>query len=208
MIYPRAGHSMVSLFPNLIFVLSGTEGNKTCELFQIDLNRWEEVASLNNHRIDPSACIFKNYIYVFFGLLYHKQTKKYSFLDTIERISINNMQRKEWEFVSPKIEHNLIERLPRSLCGIIIKNDSSSIIYICGGQIEKEKYSNDIIEVNLESNTITNCDKKLPKPSAFIEQNFLYLFKTGINFDIYGDMFYYNSVNDSFNFIFQKMSDT
>jgi hypothetical protein len=207
MIYPRAGHALVSLYPNLIFAISGTEGSRTCELFQLDLNRWEEVASINNSRIDPSACIFKNYIYVFFGLLYHKQTKKYSFLDTIERISILNMQKREWEFVTPKVEQNVLEILPRSLAGIVIKNDTASMIYICGGQTGKDKFSNDVFEVNLDSNIITLCDKKLPKISGFIEQNFLYLFKTGINFDVYGDLYYYNCVNDTFNFIFQKLSD-
>jgi hypothetical protein len=207
MIYSRAGHAMVSLLPNIIFAFSGTEGNRTCELFQLDLNRWEEVASMNNHRIDPSACVFKNYIYVFFGLLYHKQTKKYSFLDTIERISILNMQKREWEFVTPKVERNVLEILPRSLAGIIIKNDTASMIYICGGQVEKDRYSDEIFEVSLESNTISLCDKKLPKPTGFIEQNFLYLFKTGINFDIYGDLYYYNCVNDTFNFIFQKFNE-
>ncbi len=204
MISPRAGHAMIGLAPSLIFVFGGTESVTSCEMFHYDTNRWEEISSLNESRIDPSAFIYKNYIYVFFGLKYDKSTKRYSFIDTIERISLLNTQNSEWQYVSPKLSEGLnIENLGRSLCGIVIKANSSSSIYLCGGQVAKEKFSMDILDYDLELNTMSISEKKLPKPSAFLEQNFMYLFRTGINFDLYGDIFYYH-FTDSFNFHFQK----
>jgi hypothetical protein len=207
MIYPRAGHAMVCYSSNVIYAISGTEGNETCEVYSMDTNKWEEVASLNQHRIDPTACIYKNYLYVFFGLLYNKNSRRYSFLDSIERISTLNIQKKEWEMVIPKTEDLLKNMLPRSLCGVLIKHDGDGLIYLCGGQTDKEVYSAEIFEYNMETNKLTLSEKTLPKPSAFLEQNFLYVFKTGINFDIYGDMFYYNSSSDSFNFYYQKLNE-
>lgn len=207
MINPRAGHSMVGLSPSLILVFGGTENTKTCEMYHFDSNRWEEIASLNETRIDPSAFIYKNFIYIFFGLRYDKSSKKYTFLDTIERISLLNMQNSDWEYVTPKFTDGSSRNLlPRSLCGIVVKHNSSSTIYLCGGQVDKEKYSNEVFEYDVELNTLCLSDKKLPKPSAFLEQNFVYLFRTGINFDIYGDMFYYHN-SDSFNFQFQNFKN-
>jgi hypothetical protein len=209
MINSRAGHSMFGLSPSLIMAFGGTENNRTCEVYHFESNRWEEIASMNCPRIDPSVFIYKNYIYLFFGLQYDKLTKKYQFLDTIERISLLNTQTSEWEYLTPKFSESMNKsKLPRSLAGITVKGGDQygSSIYICGGQVEKEKYSSDVFEYNLELNTLSPSEKKLPKPSAFIEQNFIYLFKTGINFDIYGDVFYYYW-NDTFNFQFQKLKD-
>jgi hypothetical protein len=204
MIHSRAGHAMVGLSPSLILNFGGTEGNKTCEVFHFETNRWEEISSINESRIDPSAFIFKNFVYIFFGLRFDRSTKKFTFLDTIERISLLNMQSSEWEYVLPKHVGSFpMEKLPRSLCGIAIKGNSS-VIYLCGGQVDKEKYSTDVFEYNIELNTMGYSDKKLPKPTAFLEQNFVYIFKTGINYDMYGDIFYYHP-SDNFTFSFQKI---
>jgi hypothetical protein len=207
MIYPRAGHAMVAGNTGIVYAISGAEGNETCEFYSLDTNKWEEFANVNQHRIDPSACLYKNYLYAFFGLLYNKHTRKYSFLDIIERISTINVQKKEWEIINLKVEILLKDLVPRSLCGIVIKNENSDCIYLLGGQKDKEEFSNDIFEFNFVDNTIVLSEKKLPKPSAFLEQNFLYCFKTGITFDLYGDMFYYNSSSDSFNFYYQKLNE-
>ncbi len=204
MIHSRAGHAMVGLSPSLILNFGGTEGNKTCEVFHFETNRWEEISSINESRIDPSAFIFKNFVYIFFGLRFDRSTKKFTFLDTIERISLLSMQSSEWEYVLPKHVGSFpMEKLPRSLCGIVIKGNSS-VIYLCGGQVDKEKYSTDVFEYNVELNTMGYSDKKLPKPTAFLEQNFVYIFKTGINYDMYGDIFYYHH-SDNFTFSFQKI---
>jgi hypothetical protein len=206
MIFARAGHAMLGINPTLVLVFGGSENVRTCEVYHFDSNRWEEISSLNEARIDPSAFVYKNFIYVFFGLRFEKSSKKYTFLDTIERISLLNMQQAEWEYITPKCSDNLPhESLPRSLCGIVLKANSTSSIYLCGGQVDKENYSNDIFEYDIEQNFLSAVvDKKLPKPSAFLEQNFLYLYNTGVNFDIYGDLFYYHQ-SDSFNFYFQKL---
>lgn len=206
MIFSRAGHAMLGLNPSLILVFGGTDNNKSCEVYHSESNRWEEISNLNESRIDPSAFIYKNFIYVFFGLRYEKSNKRYNFLDTIEKISLLNMQQAEWEYITPKFAETLpLDILPRSLCGITLKTNSNDVIYLCGGQTDKETYSNDIFEYNLENNIFSMCEKKLPKQTAFLEQNFLFLYNTGVNFDVFGDLFYYNPT-DNFNFYFQKLS--
>jgi hypothetical protein len=202
--HARAGHAMLGIAPSLVMVFGGTDNNKSCEIFYFDENHWEDMSQLNESRIDASAFVYKNHIYVFGGLYYHRPTKKYKFLKSFERISLLNPQSSTWEHYSPKEvhDHDSPFKLERSLSGIVFKNDSS--IYLCGGQVDKDRFSNDIFELNLELNTVTYVDKKLQKPCAFLERNFIYLFKTAVNFDISGDIFYYQSSTDSFNFQFQK----
>lgn len=206
MVFARAGHALLGVAPSMVMAFSGTEGNKTCEIFHFETNKWEEIANLNHYRIDPSVMVYKNFVYIFFGLEYNKDTKKYNFLSSIERLNLMNTQTSEWEFVTPKYsDPELYRSIPRSLCGLVIKGNSSSIVYLCGGQVEKNIFSNDVIEYNFESNTLNATDKKLVKPCGFLQQNFLYLFKIGVNFDINGDVHYYHSNSDTFNLHFQKI---
>lgn len=200
MINSRAGHSLIAISPTSLLSISGTDNNKTCEMFYFDKNEWNEISNLNSSRIDSSVMVFRNHVYVFLGLNFNKQTKKYTFLNTIERINLMSITTSEWEYIQPLTsEAGLLENFSRSLCGICVKGQSGNTIYLCGGQVDKDKYSKDIFEFNFESNYLSRSDKSLPFETAFLEQNYLYLFNLGLNFDIYGDMIYYNSKIDEFN---------
>jgi len=200
MVNSRAGHSMIATSQSSALAISGTDNNKTCEMFYFDKNEWNEISSLNQSRIDSSIVVFKNYVYVFLGLNFNKQTKKYTFLNTIERINLMNISSSEWEYISPiTSDASILENVSRSLCGICVKGQSGNTIYLCGGQTDKDIYSKDIYEFNFDSNYLSKSEKSLPFETAFLEQNYLYLFNLGLNFDIYGDMLYYNSKVDEFN---------
>lgn len=203
MVNSRAGHSMIALSQGSALAISGTDNNKTCEIFYLDKNEWNEISSLNQSRIDSSIVLFKNYVYVFLGLNYNKQSKKYTFLNTIERINlmnIGNVNSSDWEYINPiTSDIGILDSFSRSLCGICVKGQSGNAIYLCGGQTEKDQYSKDIYEFNFDSNYLSKSEKSLPFETAFLEQNYLYLFNLGLNFDIYGDMLYYNSKVDEFN---------
>lgn len=200
MVNSRAGHSMIATSPTSALAISGTDNNKTCEMFYLDKNEWNEISSLNQSRIDSSVVVFKNYVYVFLGLNFNKQTKKYTFLNTIERINLMNISSSEWEYITPMAsDASILESVSRSLCGICVKGQSNNLIYLCGGQVDKDKYSKDIYEYNFDLNYLSKSEKSLPFETAFLEQNYLYLFNLGLNFDIYGDMLYYNSKVDEFN---------
>lgn len=206
MVHSRAGHSVIAISNNSALVISGTDNNKTCEMFNMETNEWNEISSLNQSRIDSSIIIYKNFVYVFFGLNFNKQTKKYTFLNTIERISLMNITTSEWEYISPMVsDQSLLENLSRSLCGVCLKGNSNNIIYLLGGQIDKDKYSKEIFEYNFDLNYFTKSEKMLPFETGFLEQNFLYLFNIGLNFDIFGDLIYYNSKIDDFNAQFSDL---
>jgi len=197
MMFGHAGHGMVCYSPKLLLVFAGVDNNTKCEIFHIEQNRWEEISSLNVSRIDPSVLIFKSYIYIFFGINYDQINQKVSFIDSIERISFLQIQKGKWEFISPSssIEENL--NLGRSLCGIVPKSNSS-IIYILGGMVGNNEYSDDILQYNLDANFLSISEKKLPKPTCFYEPNFSFLYKTALNFDLDGDILYYHASEDKF----------
>ncbi len=200
--YPRAGHGLVGFSPNIILAVSGVDNLTRCEIYKLDENKWEEIASLNQARIDSSVLIHNSYVYVFFGIHYNKLTKKCDFLDSIERINFSCLQSSDWEFITPDMKIGERKYLPRSLCAILPTN-SSSIIYIVGGQTEKDKFSNEIFQYDLEINYISKKKDCIPKLSGFLENNFIFLYKTAVLFDLYGDICTYYLNTETFNYCFR-----
>jgi len=203
MLYGHAGHGIICFSSELLMVFSGVDNNTKCEIFHIEQNCWEEISSLNTPRIDPSVLVYKTYIYIFFGINYDQINQKITYIDTVERINLLQFQEGKWEFISPSssIEENL--NLGRSLCGIVPKANSS-IIYILGGMVGNNEYSDDILQYNLETNFLSRSEKRLPKPTCFYEPNFSFLYKTGLNFDLDGDVLYYQSNEDKFSLKLMK----
>ncbi len=193
---------MVGFSPNIILAVSGVDNLTRCEIYKLDENKWEEIASLNQARIDSSVLIHNSYVYVFFGIHYNKLTKKCDFLDSIERINFSCLQSSDWEFITPDMKIGERKYLPRSLCAILPTN-SSSIIYIVGGQTEKDKFSNEIFQYDLEINYISKKKDCIPKLSGFLENNFIFLYKTAVLFDLYGDICTYYLNTETFNYCFR-----
>ena len=203
MIYPRGGHTLVGLVPNLIIAIGGINNNITCEAYIVDENKWEEIAPIQQSRIDANVFIYNNYIYLFGGLYYNTQSLQYQYLNSFERLSLINPQKNAWEYVFPKYNNCEMDSIMKTNCGILAKNEST--VYIIGGQQGHDLYSDDIIELNMENLMITLIkDKKIPKRTSFLEKNFIYLYKLGFCFDFEGDVIMYNSYNDTFSLQLQK----
>lgn len=200
--FPRAGHSLVGVIPNLIIAVGGVNNNATCEAYIVEENKWEEISPLQQSRIDANILVYNNYIYVFGGIYFNLHTLRYEYLNSFERLSLINPRKSNWEYVFPKFFNCGMEIVEKSNCGIVSKNED--VVYIVGGQVGKNKYTNDILEFNLDGFIISVSEKKLPKKSCFLEKNFIFLFKDALNFDFEGDLFTYNSENDSFSFTLQK----
>ena len=201
--YGRAGHGLVGFLPNIILAISGVDNLTRCEIFKFDENKWEEIASLNQARIDSSVLIHNNIVYVFFGIYYNKIAKKVSFLDSIEKINFSCLQTSDWEFITPEMKIEERKFLPRSLCAIL-PTHSSSTVYIVGGQTERDKYSNEIFQYDLQINYIYKKKECIPKSGGFLETNFIFLYKTAVLFDLYGDVFTYYQNSDSFSYCFKE----
>ena len=206
MIYGHAGHAVAAISPNYILVISGVDGCQKCEIYKINENVWEEMSDVSHPRIDPGILINNDYVYIFFGISYNRFTKKCEFLNTIERINFSNIINANWEVITPQLDNFDEAILKRSLCGVVQTN-SSNIIYILGGQIEKEKFSDSIFQYDLQLNFISIKKETLPKKTAFLEQNFIYIFKKAVNYDIFGDVFFYDTIHDSFNFQYRKITN-
>jgi hypothetical protein len=204
--YARVGHGLVGFLPNVVLAISGTENLTRCEIFKMDENKWEEIASLNQARIDCSVLVHNNYIYAFFGINYNRITKKCDFLDTIERINFSSLQTSDWEFITPEMKIEERKYLPRSLCSIL-PTQSSSTIYIVGGQTDRDKFSNEIFQYDIQINYVYKKKETLPKVGGFIESNFIFLYKTAVLFDLHGDIFTYYQNTDTFNYIYRETTD-
>lgn len=205
MCYGRAGHGLVGFLPNIILAISGVDNLTRCEIFKLDENKWEEISSLNQARIDSSILVHNDHVYVFFGIHYNRMAKKVQFLDSIEKINFSLIQNSDWEFITPEMKIDERKFLPRSLCAIL-PTQSSSKIYILGGQTERDKFSSEIFQYDLLNNYIYKKKETIPKIGGFIEGNFIFLYKTAFLFDLYGDIFTYYQNTDTFSYCFKDTS--
>lgn len=198
--HPRCGHSVMTVSPNNIFVFGGVNRNLTCELYDTETKRWKEISSLNEERIDGIPFISRNKLYIFGGVQLNRISKSYAFKSTIEAIEIKDIMIKEtWTQIRYENEDN--PSLPRSLGGVVYAEDN--LILIFGGQIQKGLLSDDILIFKEEDDEINIDlgDLKLPKKTAFIENNLSSLYKNFFGFDIFGDLFFYNTGTDMFHYM-------
>ena len=197
---PRSGHCIMAISPSTIFVFGGINKNNSCEMYNTVSKRWEEIASLNEERIDGIPFVSKSKIFIFGGLELNKTTRSYVFKNTIEYISMQNIKLKEkWTQIHYESEDQNV--LGRSLSGVVYSEKGK--VLIIGGQTDKSTYSDDIlIFTESEDNiNIMFSDTKLPKKTAFIDSNFSSLYRNFMGFDLYGDLFLYNIGTDAFHFI-------
>lgn len=70
---PRSGHSLVfNEGRKMVFAIGGysKEGGfiKSTEVYSIDNQKWFQLGDLNVERSKPTACLYKDHVYVFGGL--------------------------------------------------------------------------------------------------------------------------------------------
>jgi len=93
MLYSHWNHTMIAN-DNYIFVIGGNKSNK-CEAFNLRTLKWEEMPNLySNERQRTILYIHDNYLYAFMGY------SQFGILDSVERISIKDFGKKNWEVVT------------------------------------------------------------------------------------------------------------
>lgn len=108
---------------NQVYCIGGFSIGKAAALdnverYSIDKKEWEQVASLNNRRINCGACtIGSNHIFVFGG-----RNESDTFYDTVERL---NIELNLWNLLKIK--------LPRKLCNVMAFTFDENNIIILGG---------------------------------------------------------------------------
>ena len=93
MLYSHWNHTMIAN-DNYIFVIGGNNSNK-CEAFNLRTLKWEEMPNLySNERQRTILTIHDNYLYAFMGYT------QFGILDSVERINIKDLGKKNWEVVT------------------------------------------------------------------------------------------------------------
>ena len=93
MLYSHWNHTMIAN-DNYIFVIGGYNSNK-CEAFNLRTLKWEEMPNLySNERQRTILTIHDNYLYAFMGY------SQFGILDSVERINIKDLGKKNWEVVT------------------------------------------------------------------------------------------------------------
>ena len=162
MIYPRAGHGLVYT-PNGIMAVGGITKNstitETCEIYNIDENKWYQIASLNEPTMNSTLCLFNDmYVIKISGKVGEKELCQYVELYNFEDNVWTVIECEDPDFVIP------------SSCGCTQINEREIIIF--GGSYEQYSDRTDSILVmqlseDLQTFSIRTSSLNLPFKENF-----------------------------------------
>jgi len=192
--FGRSGHSIINYDNKFIIVISGANGNKTCESYNIEKNHWSKLPLLNHDRIGPSLMILnKTEILCFFGKSYDNELKKWVFVESFEKTTVDNKSSVWLKFYMKSKEFNMLNK--RSFSGIIACPNNR--LFIVGGQCLEDgriQTTSNIIEIDLKSMSFMRSDLNMPKPTAFIDTNFYFHNANALQFDNQGCVLFYSII--------------
>ncbi len=147
----------------ILYALGG-DGRSDVERYNMNQNSWDIYPNkMNNKRSRCCAMIVNTdgsqYIYAFLG--YEVNNDKKESITTIERANLKSEGK--WENI--EVKNNSL--LKRNFCSIMKKNDNDEVIFICGGNENR-----DILELNVFKKEIKSSKPKLPESGGFLNMNF------------------------------------
>ena len=163
-------HLSHSLLVNDNYIYSIGGKDICCEVFDINLNKWNYLPSLNHIQQYPILYIYKNYLYSFFGLNELNEPT-----DIIQRLNLNNPFGK-WEDFQ-YIRNGLNCKFYGA--GIIKVNEDE--IYFMGGKDEKG-IRNNVILFNFINKSFSQTHFALEE-KVYFKESFLLKIKK----DVYGN---------------------
>lgn len=163
MLYEHCNHAMIK-GNGCIFVIGGNKSNK-CEIFNINSNKWDSMAELNEKERERTMLyILNGYLYAFMG--YNEK----GVLDSVERINLSNLANNKWEIV--KINYPFSVNM--NFYGAGIYEYKKKIIFV-GGKYGKgddiSDYKKEIYVFNPDENHFYDFKHSIEKPLYFIENN-------------------------------------
>jgi hypothetical protein len=147
---------------------------------------------LNEDRIGSTLLLKNNEdIFCFFGKKWDISMKKWVFLESVEKVNLYEKYPK-WHLISFRnlISDNLKKR---AFAGLLTTPNNK--IYILGGQVKDDtstKPSNNVVEVSIDDLSISPAEINLPKPATFIDSNFYIFHNNNVQFDVYGNIYFYS----------------
>ena len=164
MLYSHWNHTMIAN-DNYIFVIGGYNSNK-CEAFNLRTLKWEEMPKLySNERQRTILAIYGDYLYAFMGY------SQFGILDSVERINIKELGKKNWEVVTITNISNI--NIKFYAAGVYCLNGE---LYFINGKKslgnDDDSYRTDICSYKFDQGEFVNTETYFDKKLEFIENGF------------------------------------
>ena len=164
MLYSHWNHTMIAN-DNYIFVIGGYNSNK-CEAFNLRTLKWEEMPKLySNERQRTILAIYGDYLYAFMGY------SQFGILDSVERINIKELGKKNWEVVTITNISNINIKFYGA--GVYCLN--GELYFIAGKKSlgnDDDSYRTDICSYKFDQGEFVNTESYFDKKLEFIENGF------------------------------------
>ena len=162
--FSKKNHSMIYIPGNYVFIVGGN--NLQTFYYDVENERINDWADLNQKRIEPALILISNYLYCFDNI--NSKNNNDSF--TFEKTDITS-ENPEWNIIKPIMRISPYKKLNQKFFSIV-NNGRDDIIFV-GGYIVDNLSSNKCNYMyNINSNTIQNSNIPF-KEYNFKEKTFL-----------------------------------
>lgn len=174
MLYGHSAHSILYVPPHFCVVVSGS-GTLKCEKYSMEDNSWSELPDITVCRQNCSLFYYnKQYLYAFGGAYWDDSKKGFIYLESVERLSLGYGSvagAKSWEQIQTYKYGEV--NLKKSVMAII--SITSNKIYLVGGSISYNTYSDEIISFDFIKNEFSLKEGfRLPRKTCFPNKSFLF----------------------------------
>jgi len=202
MIYGHSAHSIISIPPNLIIVVSGS-GIHKCEKYDIEDNSWSELPDISTPRQNCTLFYFnKQYLYAFGGAFWDENKKVFVYLESVECLNLGFgtvSGFKGWEEVKTHLNNSNVN-IKKSVMTVL--SYSANKVLLVGGSNAYNIYSDECVEFDFEKNEFSLRENiKLPKGTCFPNKSFMYFNDKAYQLDNDGHVYEFDFKFDRFNII-------
>lgn len=196
MIYGHSAHSLIYIPPHYIYVISGS-GTLKCEKYSMEDNTWTEIPEINVCRQNCSLFYYnKQYLYAFGGAYWDDTAKSFVYIESVERLNLGYGSvegSKKWENIQTYKFGSV--NLRKSVMAVL--SFSSNKIYLVGGSINYNTYTDEIITFDLEKNEFRIKEGLvLPIKTCFPNKSFMFFNEKAFQLDNDGNVFEFDIQKD------------
>lgn len=207
MLFGHSAHSIIFVPPNNVVVVSGS-GTLKCEKYSLEENKWSELPDITVCRQNCTLYYYnKQYLYAFGGAYWDDSIKGFVYIESVERLDLGYGSvegAEKWEPIQT-YKYGEGTSLKKSVMAVI--SFSPNKIYLVGGSISYNTYTDEIIQFDFEKNEFSLKEGlALPQKTCFPNKSFMFFGDKCYQLDNDGNVYEFDVVKEKFRIIKENTS--
>lgn len=169
--YPHIYPSLIHNKNEKILCIGG-KGQISCELYDLNINKWFSLPELPEQRYKCTLCLDSKaeFVYLFGGTNNEINNKDKENNESIKILRMNLIKQLIWEnLIVKNTQKNLI--INRSSSGAFTYKYDEDFIFIVGGQDSNDNYLDNVLRFSIKNLKFESTDVKLNNKAIFTNQS-------------------------------------